>query len=79
MICLNFCKLKYIDKRYFYVTRPWPAGGIDRSVCLYVYLSIDQVKIFVQGTCRISRPISGSKLIFHMRMFLYERSRWPHV
>ena len=31
---------------------------------------MDQVKIFVQG--RISRPINGSKLIFHMRMYLYE-------
>ena len=36
-------------------------------------LSIDQVKIFVQG--RISRPINGSKLIFHISMYLYETSR----
>ena len=27
--------------------------------------SVDQVRSFVQG--RISRPINGSKLIFHMR------------
>ena len=38
-------------------------------------------KIFVQG--RISRPINGSKLIFHIRIYLYETSRniqepWPH-
>ena len=42
--------------------------------------SEDQVKIFGPG--RISRPISGSKLIFHTRIYLYERSRnlqepWP--
>ena len=42
---------------------------------------IIEVNIFVQG--RISRPINGSKLIFHMRMYLYEPSRniqepWPH-
>ena len=38
-----------------------------------------KVKVFVQG--RISRPINGSKLIFHMRMYLYETSKsmsfWP--
>ena len=51
--------------------------------CLHAYVrsSVDQFKIFVQG--RISRPISGSKLIFHMRTYLYETSRtrqepWPH-
>ena len=32
-----------------------------------------EVKIFVQG--RISRSVNGSKLIFHMRMYLYETSR----
>ena len=42
--------------------------------------SVDQVNIFVQG--RISRPINGSKLIFHMSMYLFETSRniqepWP--
>ena len=35
--------------------------------------SIDQVKIFVQG--RFSRPINGSKLVFHLRMYVYEPSR----
>ena len=50
---------------------------------LFVRLSIDQVNIFVQG--RISRRINGSKLIFHVSMYLYETSRnihvqepWPH-
>ena len=46
--------------------QPRPARGIERP-------SIDQVNIFVQG--RISRPINGSKLIFHMSMYLYETSR----
>ena len=51
------------------------------SVCAYVCLSEDQVKIF--GQSRISRPVNGSKLIFHMRIYLYETSRniqepWPH-
>ena len=41
--------------------------------CPYVCPSVDQVKIFVQG--RISRSIDGSKLIFHMRMYLYQTSR----
>ena len=41
---------------------------------------IVNVKIFGQG--RISRPVNSSKLIFHMRMYLYETSRniqdlWP--
>ena len=34
---------------------------------------IIKVKIFVQG--RVSRPINGSKLIFHMVMYLYKTSR----
>ena len=41
---------------------------------VHVYFGqIIKVKIFVQG--RISRPTNGSKLIFHMRMYLYETSR----
>ena len=48
--------------------------GLDhrafRLSCIWLYIrpSVDQVNIFVQG--RISRPINGSKLIFHMRMYL---------
>ena len=47
---------------------------------LSVRPSEDQVKIFGQG--RISRPINGSKLIFHMRMYLCETNKniqepWP--
>ena len=57
----------------FMPPQPEPAGGKERSGCPYVRTSVDQVKIFVQG--RISRPINGSKLIFHMRMYLYETSR----
>ena len=57
--------------------QPRPAGGIERSGCTYVrayvHPSVDQVKVFVQG--RISRTINDSKLIFHMRMYLYETSR----
>ena len=42
---------------------------------------IIKVKIFVQG--RILSSTNGSKLIFHMKMYLYETSRniqesWPH-
>ena len=42
------------------------------SVCAYLCPSVDQVKIVVQG--RISRPINGSKLIFHMMVYLLETS-----
>ena len=50
-------------------------------VCVYVRPSVDQVNIFVQG--RISRPINGSNLIFHIRVYLRETSRnmqepWPY-
>ena len=48
------------------------AGDKEHSGCAYICPSIDQVKIFVQG--RISRHINGSKLIFHMRVYLYETS-----
>ena len=48
-----------------------PPGTLSVGVVrTSVHLSEDQVKIFVQG--RISRPSNGSKLIFHMRMYLYE-------
>ena len=52
-----------------------------RVVHTCVHPSKNQVKGFAQG--RISRPINGSKLIFRMRMYLYETSRnmqepWPH-
>ena len=59
-----------------------PPGTLSVGVVrTSVRLSEDQVKIFVQG--RISRPSNGSKLIFHMRMYLYETSRniqepWHH-
>ena len=57
----------------FISPRPRPAGGIEHSGCPYLCPSVDQVKIFVQG--KNSIPINGSKLIFHMRMYLYETSR----
>ena len=62
-------------------------AGLYKSHDLLAYISwsgdfglVIKVKIFVQG--RISRPINGSKLIFHMRMYLYETSMniqapWP--
>ena len=45
------------------------------SECAHVRPSEDQVQIFVQ--CRISRPINGSKLIFHTRMYLIYKSHDP--
>ena len=58
---------------YFFIMprQPRPVGG-HRAFGLSIHPSVDQVKIFVQG--RISRHINGSKLIFHMRMYLYETS-----
>ena len=44
-----------------------PTGDIERAS---LRPSEDQVKMFVQG--RISKPINDSKLIFHMRMHLYD-------
>ena len=71
--------------KYFYApTKPRPAS-IERSGCPYMCTSVrpsvvDQVKIFVQGS--ISRPINGSKLIYHLRMHLYQpagmKEPWPH-
>ena len=57
-------RLTLFDLTFFMPPRPRPAGGIERSGCAYVRMSVDQVNIFVQG--RLSRPINGSKLIFHM-------------
>ena len=37
----------------------------------------DQVKIF--GPDRISRPINGSKLIFHMRIYLWEEQEYTRA
>ena len=65
-------------------------AGIYKSHGLMAFISqsvdfglwpIVKVKIFVQG--RILSSTNGSKLIFHIRMYLYETSRniqepWPH-
>ena len=73
----QLCKVRMLTNFY------GPVASADRGHRAFGFLRlyIDQVKIFVQG--RTSRPINGSKLIFHMRMYLYETSRniqepWPH-
>ena len=43
----------------------------------WVDMSVDQVNIFVQG--RISRPINGSKLIFHMSMYLWDQQEYTRA
>ena len=53
---------------------------ISRSTALD-FGQIIKVKIFVQG--RILSSTDGSKLIFHIRMYLYEtrwniQEPWPH-
>ena len=63
-----------------------PAAIYKRHDIFHGPLTLDfgqiiKVKMFVQ--CRIPRPINGSKLIFHIRMYLYETSTniqepWPH-
>ena len=63
--------------------RPRPAGGIERSGCPYVHTSIRMSVHPYTRLTWISRPINGSKLIFHLSMYLYETSRniqepWPH-
>ena len=55
-----------------------PAGIYkDHDLMTYPLTSdfgqVMQVKIFVQG--RILSSTNGSKLVFHMRMYLYETSR----
>ena len=64
-------------------------AGVYKSHDLLTYISrstdfvlcqIITVMIFVQG--RISRPVNGSKLIFHTRLYLYKTNRniqepWP--
>ena len=65
---------------FLYLRGPRPTGGKGCLCCPYVHTSIHpsvhpktKVKFFVQG--RISSSINGSKLTFHMRMYLYETSR----
>ena len=60
---------------YFYETsrniqEPWP---IFHGPLTLDFGQVIKVKIFVQG--RLSRPINGSKFIFHMNMYLYKTSR----
>ena len=62
-------QMLYSSFYLFVIMPPWPCrGGIEHLGCLYVFPSVDQD--FVQGS--ISSSINGSKLIFHMRMYLYE-------
>ena len=72
--CINVHNIRLYISCVFMPPRPLPAGGIE---FLYVRPSIDQVKIFVQG--RISRPIHGSKLIFHMRMYLWDQQEYTRA
>ena len=58
------------QQEYTSVMNSWP---IFHGPLTSDFGQIVKVKIFVQG--RISRLINGSKLIFHMRMYLYETSR----
>ena len=77
-VSLTFAVKKKISQFIYFCTfmppRPRPAGDIERSGFPYVRPSEDQVKIFGQG--RISRPINGRKLIFRLRIYLYETSRY---
>ena len=59
------------------ISTSWP---IFHSPLTSYFGQVIKVKIFVQDG--ISRPVNGSKLIFHIRMYLYETSRdiqepWP--
>ena len=53
-----------------------PAGiyNIFHGPLISDFGQITMVKIYVQG--RILSSTNGSKLIFHMRMYLYETSRY---
>ena len=62
------------DKYVFMPLQPRPSGGIEHSGFPYMCMSsVDQVNIFAQG--RISRPVNGSKLIFHM--IQCDMGHWP--
>ena len=52
-------------------TRPRPAGDIERSGCPYVRTSVHRFVFKVES----QDLLIGSKLIFHMRVYLYETSR----
>ena len=75
----------YFMRIYLYETsrniqEPWPSWPIFYSPLTSDLGQIIKVKIFGQG--RISRPINGRKLIFHVRIYLYETSwiiqePWP--
>ena len=61
------------------IQEPWPHDLYFSHLTLD-FGQIIKVKIFVQG---VSRPINGSKLVFHIMMYLYEASMniqkpWPH-
>ena len=54
--------------------RRWHKAFGCPYVRAYVHPSVHQVKNVVQG--RISRLINGSKLIFHMRMYLHDQQEY---
>ena len=80
---VNSSKLIFHMMMYLYETsrnkqEPWP---IFHGPLISDFGQIIKVTIFVQGG--ISSSTNGSKLIFHMRMYLYETSRniqepWSH-
>ena len=77
-------KLIFYMRIYLYETsrniqEPWPRDLYFTVLWLQTLTRLSRL-MFVQD--RISRPINGSKLIFHIRINLYETSRniqepWP--
>ena len=64
------------QQEYTRVMTSWPIFHGPLTLDFGQIIMVD----FVQG--RISRPVNGSKLLFHLRMYIYEISRniqepWP--
>ena len=77
---INGRKLIFHMRIYLYKTRAMTSWPIFYGPLTSDLGQIIKVKIFVQD--RISRPIDGRKLIFHMRIYLYKTSSyiqgpWP--
>ena len=74
-ISINGCKFIFHMRMYLYETsrniqETWPH---DLYFTVHWLRTLAKVKIFVQ--VRISRPFNGSKLLFHLRMYICEISR----
>ena len=78
VLCMKWrcaCGLGIIIWLLLYPSSLGPSGHRAFGLSVRAYLRPSKEEVKISGQDRISRPINGSKFIFHTRIYLYETSR----